>query len=96
MKQNNIGRPLVRGPQLSFPFWRPLAVGRPVTMGLLKELKNVGGASLWRFASFVHIRNLSAVTESIWAKLRKVGSWDNLYYMPTVMATFVHSTYMPL
>ena len=29
MKQNAIGRPLVRGPHLSFPFWRPLVWAGP-------------------------------------------------------------------
>ena len=29
MKQNAIGRPLVRGPHLSFPFWRPLVRAGP-------------------------------------------------------------------
>ena len=38
---------------------------------------------------FVHVRNISAVTDQI----LNVGSWDHLEQIPTIMVTFVQATF---
>ena len=50
--------------------------------------------STFVLATFVHIRNISAVTESISNQTSKVGSWDHFYKMPTVMVTFAQATFV--
>ena len=45
-------------------------------------------------ATFVHIRNISAVTDPILMKLYRLGSWEHLEQIPTVTVTFVQAIFV--
>ena len=44
--------------------------------------------------TFVHIRNISALTDPIFYETLKIGSWEHLEQIPTVMVTFVKATFV--
>ena len=45
-------------------------------------------------ATFVQIRNISAVTDPLFDETLQVGSWEHLEQIPTVMGTFVQATFV--
>ena len=45
-------------------------------------------------ATFVDVRNISAVTDPIFDETLQVGSWEHLEQIPTVTVTFVQATFV--